>query len=631
MTIGTGSTSAAQAGPPIIDVWSRTTPRYRRRAVLMLLLLAALFGALCCFTFWLRTGTPTPWMYPGYGSLLQRSFMPAGPDQVTLSDFLSYPISVRRVAIHGVTMGLLFASLSSIPILVSILYRFPCSILFAAMVVFLAAMPWLGITILLGCLVTSIPPFKLSFRYASALLGLVPIAIYFVMASWEPAGAGLQDVQHRALLYAPWFLALLGSCVICAVALGLARLINYRPGGIPPVLAVLFAMPVIIFHSEVGRDELDYYIIEHEIGPGAEAFRPVNVGVLAEQVAMRRWSRRRDRAYEEFYREALAEAVEDVSVRLETDRLTATRRCDRFLKHFPSSRHVPSVLFLMARAMDQRLQLSRLLRPPYRAEYHAEFPNGRSRSTWETLVEKFPDQEGVAVVALHRLALLELRAGRFDDALDLLRRLQTTLADSGTAAGGSRPGDVESAAAIEPGPGSMFTKAPASRGLGIDTAAIARQARRLAEMIRACRGDSPKPIRNVLHDGGASGDETVHPLQVLTWFDAGDLHYGANLDGLAEAFPESATSGYIRIRQALLVPSVLQRITQLLSLASRLDGRPAGAAALFHLAQAYEDDSIIDEAKATLEELVRKYPESCWSDEAKDRLSSLTMLATGGD
>ena len=60
---------------------------------------------------------------------------------------------------------------------------------------------------------------------------------------------------------------------------------------------------------------------------------------------------------------------------------------------------------------------------------------------------------------------------------------------------------------------------------------------------------------------------------------------------------------------------------------ARAQGRPT----LFHLATACQEESILDEAKATLEELVRRYPESCWSDQARRSLASLTMLDLGSE
>lgn len=610
--------------PEIVDVWSRTTSRYRRRAILMLSLLALLFAGLCCFKFWLRTGVYWPWAYDDYSTLMRNSFTPTGTSQITLSDFLTYPISVKDVPAHGMTMGLLFASLSSIPILVSILYRFPCSIIFAAMVVFLAAMPWLGITVLGGCAVTAIRPFKLSFRYATALLGLVPVAVYFVMASWRPAGSAPPDIQHTALLYAPWFLALLGSCVICAVALGLARIINYRPGGIPPVLAVLFAVPVLIFHTQVGRDELEYHILAHDVGPGGEMFRSVDIKAIADRNATRKWSVKRNASYDDIRREARSEAIAEALGRVEAERVVATRRCNSFLERFPTSRYVPSVLYLKGRALDQRLRGSQL---EHRAECHTEVPSPKSRHTWATLVDRFPNETDVTCEAMYRLAVFAIRDGELDAALDLLRGARTLIGESRSPVGL----DGDSGPTKDSGRGSVFGKAPASSRLGIDTAVIAVHIRRLEEMVRACQNDKRLPMRDVLQAQESRADDRVHPLQLLLSLDTGDPHYKANLAGIAAAFPDAETTGYISNRQARLIPSMMKQISRYRGIATQYDGRPAAAEALFQLAMVCQEDLILDEAKATLEELVRRYPESCWSDEAKRRLASLTMLDLGSE
>lgn len=616
--------SFADDHPQIVDVWSRTAPRYRRRAMLMLSLLALLFAGLCCFKFWLRTGVYWPWSYEGYGTLMRNSFTPTGTDQVTLSDFLTYPISVKDVPAHGMTMGLLFASLSSIPILVAILYRFPCSVIFAAMVVFLAAMPWLGITILGGCAVTAIRPFKLSFRYATALLGLVPVAVYFVMASWRPAGSAPQDIQHTALLYAPWFLALLGSCVICAVALGLARLINYRPGGIPPVLAVLFAVPVLIFHTQVGRDELEYHLLAHQVGPGGLMFRTVDIKAVADRNATRKWSVKRNASYDDIRKEARAEAIQEAITNVEWERVVAARRCNSFLERFSTSRYVPSVLYLKGRALDQRLRGSEL---EYRAECHAEVPSPKSRHTWATLVERFPNDTGVTSVAMYRLAIFAIRDGELDHALELLHDARELIGRASAVAGPGNVSQYERSAAR----GSVFGKAPASARLGIDTAATATHVRRLEEMLLACMKDKRGPSQDESGENKPDSEVTFHPLQLMLSLDSGDPRYDANLAGIQDAFPDSESAGYIANRRATLLPSMTKQITHFRGNATKYDGRPAAAEALFHLAMVYQEDSILDEAKATLEELVRKYPESCWSDEAKQRLASLTMLALGSE
>jgi len=612
----------AAAMDPFVDVWSRTSPHHRRQAIGMLLLLALLFAGLCCFTFWLRTGHYLPFSDDNYASLMQKSFDPTGPNQITLSHFLTYPISVQRVPIHAITMGLLFASLSSIPILVSILYRFPYSIIFAAMVVFLAAMPWLGLTILLGCGIASLKPFRLSFRYASALLGLVPIAVYFFSASREPAGAMLSPDVNRALRYAPWFLSLLGSCVICALALGVARLINYRPGGIPPILAVLFAIPVILFHAKVGRDELEYHLLEHQIGPGSDTvFVNRDIGALADQRTTRLWSESRSRPYEEIRGEVLARLIADAVDQAETDRLTAATRCDDFITHFSQSRYVPNVLYLKGRALDQRLKQRRLLRD-HKAEFQAEQPSPRSRSTWKTLIANYSGNE-LVVAAYHRLAILHARDGDFEESLKLLELASQPLLDPiVTADAGDKPRN----------PLRIYFDREIDHGerLGVDRASIAMRARRMAEMISACKADATRPSNEVFVTEGEGEPRPLHPLQLLVSLFDDDPQHGANLAGIARAFPESETRHYADIRAATLIPPVSRRIERLRAIVRQTDDHPSHAEALFRLADALQDDSITDECENTLEELTRLHPQSVWAQEARERLMSVTMLKGAG-
>ena len=47
-----------------------------------------------------------------------------------------------------------------------------------------------------------------------------------------------------AKLYLPWITALLGGCLVMAVVLTIARIVNYRPGAMAPLMAVMFAIPV---------------------------------------------------------------------------------------------------------------------------------------------------------------------------------------------------------------------------------------------------------------------------------------------------------------------------------------------------------------------------------------------------
>ncbi len=609
----------AEEAAPIIDVWSRTSPKYRRRAVLMLLILAALFAGLCCFTFWLRTGVYWPWQSEKYAEVLVKSFRPAGTEQITLSDFLTKPISVKEVPVHGLIMGLLLASLSCMPLLVAILYRFPFSIPFAIMVMFLAAMPWLGITVLAGCLLTTLKPFRFSFRYASALVGLIPIAIYFVSASWQPAGAETRLVQHKALLYAPWVLAVLGSCIIAAVALGIARLINYRPGGTPPLLAVLFALPVILFYTQVGSDELEYRLLEEDLGPGRSSlFGPASRWNAA-CAAIAAGSPEDGGSPLAERKSPISSGLADL-LRQEADaRSQAIARCDDFILRCPKSRHVPNVLFLKGQVQDRRVLEGRLSEGVL--EYRNDLPCWASRVTWQTLVERFPE-ENLTALALHKLAILHVREGRIPAAIQLLEQLVERFDLSPAASPGA---DAEGV-----GNDSLFQKVRASTRLGVDPVVLVRQAYRLKEMLEACLADPTLPYEDLFVVASLRGSERLHPMQLLAWLDDGDSRYAEHLAAIIAHFPNTRSADYIRLRLIMLEPAREVRIRRLEAAAESLTARPARAEALFRLASAYlESEQSQDRARATMEALVKDYGEtSCWAREARRALSSLPMLET---
>ena len=617
MSPNTARTQVPEEKIEIVDVWSRTSRHHRMVAILMLLLLALLFAGLCCFAFWLRTGVYYPWRYHDYAELMRRSFDPFGAEQIRLSDFLSSPIPVRQVPVYAVIVGLQFASLSSIPVLVAILYRLPISVIFAAMVVFLAAMPWIGITVMIGCILTTLGFFRFSFRYASALIGLIPVTIYFAIASIVPLGASSSMADNQAMLYAPWVLALLGSCVICAVALAIARLINSRPGGIPPVLATLFAIPVILFYTQVGRDELEYRLLEQEFGPGGSSiFASVDIADLAGRRTMRRWSETKNALYDSIYKETLQQTEQEVLLRAEHDRFRTIADSDDFLDEFPKSRYVASVLFLKGRAQDCRIDRYRL-RENHRAEFRSDLPSRASKPTWQRLIQQFPMSD-LSATGLLNASIQEAREGNLDAAIASLDLL-TQRFDASSAV-------TQPAQSGETGVGSVFERPPPSSGLAVDMEALVSHARRLREMLAACRDDRIKPYSSLFGPRGDGSDRDVSPVQVLMWLDDADPYYKTNLEGLILAFPGSKTSGYAAVRLALREPAISRLIQRLENAAESLSGLPAGAEARFYLGEALQEDSLLEDAKIAFQKLIADYPESCWSQEAKQRLTALPIL-----
>jgi hypothetical protein len=171
---------------PIRDVWFYTAPRYRVRASVLLAINLVLYAGLCVFTHWLHTAEPFTFDINSYTQ-------PArfwGEQTVGLNNFLLYPINVTRTPWHGIVLGLLMAAIVATPIAVAILYRFPAVFPFAACVLVLAHMPWMSFTLVCSAVLAALPPFRLKFRFGSALVALIPIMVHMYLSTLSTVETG---------------------------------------------------------------------------------------------------------------------------------------------------------------------------------------------------------------------------------------------------------------------------------------------------------------------------------------------------------------------------------------------------------------------------------------------------------
>ena len=605
----------------IVDVWSHTKPKYRRRAVLLLLLNAGLFVGLCWFTFWLRTGEVAgPFGAEDYGQLLWRSFDPVGEHQVTLSDFLLFPLSIEDVPLQIVVVGLLLASLISIPILVAILYRFPFSLLFFSIVAFVALMPWLAITLTLSCLIAAIRPLKFSFRYVYALIALIPVVIYLFLnpTRWSPDSLAGVSPEARVQLYAPFVLAVLASCVVMALVLLVARIVNYRPGAIAPLLAIMFAIPWALFQFKVGPDELDYRLLERECGPGSiKYFADHDANELIDEVVrkmleddpdpLRDREALRDNVRllieseldtEPLYRGELFRgvfsAVHDASLTRRTvfakDQHTVVLACKKFLSRHPQSRYRPNVLYLQGRAIDMRVDITTFKRTGV-VKHYDQFPSQASTEVWAALADARYGQRPVRAVALHRLAQLEAREGKVDSAL---RRLDTLVDTFTEVASTTQPSAIA-------GWRSLFTPRKPAESLRLDVERIVREARKLRELITNNRD----PVRGDL------------PLAELFRLNPLHARYAENLDRLIDRFPNASLIDNLEVRRAASNPSLSLRVEGLEGLVDLYAGQDGARIGWFYLAQAYLQDKQFKKARQAFDNVIRAGEQSVWADEAR--------------
>lgn len=590
----------------IVDVWSRTEPKYRLRAYILLLVNLVLFSVLCAFTFWLRTARVLDFRLESYIEPA-RFWETQAP---SLTSYVLTPIDLQRTPVHGAVLGLLLAAIVAVPIVTSILYRLGCGLLFVLCVLIFAHMPWMSVTLLLSCALACLPPFRMNFRFASALLGMLPVLLYLLLATRGTADqlGPYAAPTHKQLLAAPWVLAILAACGMMGLVLVIARIVNYRPGAVSPVVALALVVPMVLFHTRVGVDELTYRILEQEYGPGSQRFAPL-VDPRARIQAQIHRSTARDAPvdpYQEALFEALGGRTEPLRRRIFhlllteflADRAAADEACRRFLADHPTSRYVPCALYIQGRALDARLDERRLADSPPTRELYSDFPHPQSESCWRVLLESYPDNP-LATAAGLRLAQLRWRRGEIDEALKVLETVLSRARQHLTRAAAAAP------------TGGLLRRALPESSLGYDPSLHLFEARRLQELLLANRHD-PR-----------YGDE---PLVELARLDPRRPRYVEQLMRLDARYPQAQLHDNILVLAATARPDGALRAAALEGLLATLPDGDARAEAMFRLAD-WEMQSPEADARRRQEGLVRmqevahRYAETCWGAAAAQRIA----------
>lgn len=602
---------------PPRDVWRWTDRKYRVRAIVLLLVNVVLFAGLGFFTYWLRTGDFTPFANRPYSHLWWEAFNPTGTQQISLTDFLLKPIPVDQVPLMMIVVSLVLASLTAIPILVSMLYRFPFSLPFVAIIGFVAVFPWLAITVTFCCYLARLRPLRFNFRLATALISYLPVVVYYAMAAQDKADAAHLTPLNMAKLYLPWILAMTFACLLMGTVLLIARLVNYRPGAIAPLMTVMFALPVLLFEAKVGRDELYYRLLQTHYG--ASSFPDhLDLDRLAERLAERRHDlgsgpeTAEQIALEIQLRAASGQPQsDDLSALLNEDLGThqseVVAECRDFRRRYPQSRYVANTLYLEGQALDTRID------PDYVVfhgglylRYYQEFPWRASEPVWKDLHQRFRESPFAAIASL-RLALLRVRSGQVDEAIALLNDVidHPSSPDPST-----RP----------TGWSDVLAKRPAASGLIVDLDGTTIEARKLLALLQSNR--DPQQADRALAE--LFSLDPRHPM------------YGANLrrllDDVPRRFPLTTLRDNLLVLVARSQPSPSRRIEELracIDQLSRLPDTDALPHARYELALAYQEDKRREEARATFDQVKTLHPNSPWAAEAGRRIAAMGAASRG--
>ena len=607
-TVRRAAISDADHTPPQ-DVWEWVGSKYRVRSVILLLVNAVLFAGLGCFTYWLRTGEISPFFADDYWAVWWKAFDPTHDQQLTLIDYLLYPIPVNQVRFMMVIMGLVLASLTAIPILVSMLYRFPFSLIFTLIICFVAVLPWLALVVTLCCWLARWKPLRFSFRYATALIALIPVVGYYAMATrGSTALLGLSPMES-AELYLPWVLALIAACTVMAIVLLIARWVNHRPGAIAPLLAVMFAMPVVLFEARVGRSELYYRLLKAHFGPYSKTHFVDNVD--ATELIVRMAEQRL--AQTEEPGATLAVMIEQVKVAMlpatglafleEQDE--AIFACRAFRQQYPASRYIPNALYIEGRARDMRFD-RKCFSAQMRIRYYQDFPRDSSKPVWRELDRRHA-QSPLSTVGGYRLAMLETRDGNVDQAVEVLEGVIERGVDIARAS--TQPAEAGGLA-------DLLTRQPPADSLDVDSKIWVQESRKLRELL----------VNNRDHH------QKDKALQRLFRLDPRHERYRRNLQRLLADIRAGRLTTRLQDNVQLLLALEstkdsqslrIDRLKAVIEEFSRLEDGDALPRAQYELGLAYQVDNRPDEASQVYARVIREFGDTSWALEAKGRLAAM--------
>ncbi len=616
------SDSAARVSeaPAPMDVWSRSGSTYRIRAVVLLAVNVLLFAGVGSFAYWLRSGERFAPVLEGYWDEIVQTVRFGQQTSVSLASFLIEPINVQDVPMQIPIVGLLMAALISVPILVSVLYRFWSSLPFIGVVAFLAVMPWLALTLLFSCLIASVKPFRARFRFMAALLGLLPAVLYLVLA-WQGSGeilAGRIDPVDRIKFIAPWVLAIVAAALVFAIVLTIARIVDYRPGAITPLLAIMLGLPVALFEFHVGRDELYYRLLErlndaHFAAIDGSWALDAAVDAAYERHPIPRPRRSDLRQTEELkWQFELAADLGPHRSDLARHQAELAHRCDWFHKHFPDSPYTPNALYIKARAFDMRVDHAEFHKTQW-IRFYDDFPSKASQQTWRILAGNEPDSI-LAGVALLKLAQYEGRVGDVERAITKLEKL-ITLAEAGNL--GLDRGRKPASGVLK---GVLARERPEA-SLDIPWDRILLETHRLHDLLVSNRD----PLYG--YDPISGADRGESPI----WFGLMDLEprserYVENLRRLEAAYPHCQIQDNVCLEVAKAASTLTLKITQLETCVDRFPSTDAVPEALFRLGAAYKAVDHMDKSEGMFARLVLDHPDSIWTKQALQRSARASSI-----
>ncbi len=327
-----------------------------------------------------------------------------------LGDLFRGPLSIFNFPWMIVVLGLILGIIILAPLVVAILYRFSAALVLLAIAAFLGQAPVLAAILACGCLLATRTPLRRDMPLLSALLGVVPVALYLYLFSFAGGdSAGVLPLQ-RWIPYAPFAVAVAAAIVGLMLIMILSHMLRWRLALLWLVLAIMLAASAHLFITRVGAAQLQYALIASRLGGGCTIFQPCLLDTW------RRTNKIETLPPAQIYRRIERE--------LQDRKAELMAACDDFLRNYPSHERAASVLWVKAQC--QSLQLDQPSLRVGTINYVESHPLDSSGAIWRQIVSDFGNMPQAAI-ARWRLGELALRNADVGQATEHLNAASQSL------------------------------------------------------------------------------------------------------------------------------------------------------------------------------------------------------------
>lgn len=352
-----------------------------------------------------------------------------------LGRIVEEPLSIYEYPWQILVLGSIMGLLATMPLLVSQLLSFRYSLPLILALVFVARLGLFGVFTLVGCIAVACRPLRFRSRFISLALGLSPALIY-----WAVFGAGAStDPIRWGFSYAPWIYAWIVGLFLAGVVLGIGHFTRYKPGLVWAVSFAVLVITALLFNETTGFSELDYQLYvagnapeeqpefqPHSLSPHIDAvirdetmgsyltgvFYPTEPILLREKLKTEIQNLLIYNRWPQWFQKNMPEEI-----RFQSKRNQLLAQYERFIETWPNSRRMPVALYYRAMLYEYHPDLPHLGQTET-LRFYNDYPFYDNMLFWRELLLKFP-QSPEALEARWRIAVQEAGQGDFSRAAEL--------------------------------------------------------------------------------------------------------------------------------------------------------------------------------------------------------------------